>query len=269
MPRSMYQRVRSSIQYWCHSASSPGLTKNSISICSNSRVRKMKLPGVISLRKLLPVWAMPNGGFLPRGLHDVVEVDEDALGRLGAQVVQARLVLDDAEVGLEHHLEVARLGPPALGAAVGAHDVGHRDRVGVGDALLLRERLLQVVLAAALVAVEALDERVGEGADVARGDPRLAREDDRGVEADDVVAARDHGLPPLPADVLLELDTEGAVVPGRPGASVDLAAREDEAPALAEADDGVHGGCLLGHAAQVIGPAPVVCHASGVCRRVP
>ena len=64
MPRSTYQRVRSSIQYWCHSSSSPGLTKNSISICSNSRVRKMKLPGVISLRKLLPSWAMPNGGFL-------------------------------------------------------------------------------------------------------------------------------------------------------------------------------------------------------------
>ena len=64
MPRSTYQPVRSSIQYWCQSSSSPGLTKNSISICSNSRVRKMKLPGVISLRKLLPIWAMPNGGFL-------------------------------------------------------------------------------------------------------------------------------------------------------------------------------------------------------------
>ena len=62
MPRSVYQRVRVSIQYWCHSSSVPGTTKNSISICSNSRVRKMKLPGVISLRKLLPMFAMPNGG---------------------------------------------------------------------------------------------------------------------------------------------------------------------------------------------------------------
>ena len=43
---------------------SSGGTKNSISICSNSRVRKMKFPGVISLRKLLPIWAIPNGGFL-------------------------------------------------------------------------------------------------------------------------------------------------------------------------------------------------------------
>ena len=58
----MYQFQRCSIQYSCHFSSSPGLTKNSISICSNSRVRKMKLPGVISLRKDLPIWAMPNGG---------------------------------------------------------------------------------------------------------------------------------------------------------------------------------------------------------------
>src|SRR3712207_8510621 len=64
MPRSVYQRVRSSIQYWCQVSSVPGSTKNSISICSNSRVRKMKLPGVISLRKDLPICPMPNGGFL-------------------------------------------------------------------------------------------------------------------------------------------------------------------------------------------------------------
>ena len=64
MPRSAYQRIRSSIQRSCHSGASSGGTKNSISICSNSRVRKMKLPGVISLRNDLPIWAIPNGGFL-------------------------------------------------------------------------------------------------------------------------------------------------------------------------------------------------------------
>ena len=58
----MYQSVRTWIQRSCHSSSVPGSTKNSISICSNSRVRKMKLPGVTSLRKLLPIWPMPNGG---------------------------------------------------------------------------------------------------------------------------------------------------------------------------------------------------------------
>jgi hypothetical protein len=72
----------------------PGSTKNSISICSNSRVRKMKLPGVISLRKLLPIWPMPNGGFFAGGGQHVVEVHEDALGGLGAQVVHPLLAGD-------------------------------------------------------------------------------------------------------------------------------------------------------------------------------
>ncbi len=62
MPRSTYHCRRVSIQYWCHCLAVSGSTKNSISICSNSRVRKMKLPGVISLRKLLPIWPIPNGG---------------------------------------------------------------------------------------------------------------------------------------------------------------------------------------------------------------
>ena len=64
MPRSTSQFHRCSSQYSNHVSSVPGSTKYSISICSNSRVRKMKFPGVISLRKLLPVCAIPNGGFL-------------------------------------------------------------------------------------------------------------------------------------------------------------------------------------------------------------
>src|SRR3954451_2523609 len=64
MPCSTYQRNRSWHQYSYHFALSSGGTKYSISICSNSRVRKMKLPGVISLRNDLPTCAMPNGGFM-------------------------------------------------------------------------------------------------------------------------------------------------------------------------------------------------------------
>ena len=65
MPRSVYQRIAlapSSARTTRRRRA--GGTKNSISICSNSRVRKMKLPGVISLRNDLPTCAMPNGGFL-------------------------------------------------------------------------------------------------------------------------------------------------------------------------------------------------------------
>src|SRR5215510_2890546 len=72
IPSERYQLFRASIQRSCHCSSlgSPGLriaggfTKYSISICSNSRVRNMKLPGVISLRKDLPICAIPNGSFL-------------------------------------------------------------------------------------------------------------------------------------------------------------------------------------------------------------
>src|SRR4029079_19286815 len=64
MPCSTYQSWRCCTQYSNHFGLSSGGTKYSISICSNSRVRKMKLPGVISLRKLLPICAIPNGGFL-------------------------------------------------------------------------------------------------------------------------------------------------------------------------------------------------------------
>src|SRR3954468_7714306 len=64
MPRSTYQLKRCWHQYSYHLGPSAGGTKYSISICSNSRVRNTKLPGVISLRNDLPIWAMPNGGFL-------------------------------------------------------------------------------------------------------------------------------------------------------------------------------------------------------------
>ena len=64
MPRSRYQRSRSASQYSYHWAASAGGTKYSISICSNSRVRKTKFCGVISLRNDLPTWAMPKGGRL-------------------------------------------------------------------------------------------------------------------------------------------------------------------------------------------------------------
>src|SRR4051795_8639676 len=64
MPYSVYQSKRALHQYSNHFGPSAGGTKYSISICSNSRVRKMKLPGVISLRNDLPICAIPNGGFL-------------------------------------------------------------------------------------------------------------------------------------------------------------------------------------------------------------
>lgn len=157
--------------------------------------------------------------------------------------MQTFLRLDRAEVGLEHHVEVARLGPLALGAAVGADDLVHRHRVRVIEALLGRVGLLHVVLPMPLVAVQALHQRIVEDVYVTGGHPHLARQDDRAVQADDVVTAGDHGLPPLPLDVLLELDTERPVIPCGLGAAVDLSGLVDQATAFRQVRNGVDDGC--------------------------
>src|SRR5581483_6139910 len=164
-----------------------------------------------------------------------------------SQVVQRRIVLDRAEVGPQHAAELLGLGPLAAGAAVRARDL--RKTAFRRPALAGLELLLELVGPIPAVAVRALRERIGERRDVARRLPHLRREDDRGVDAEDVVATGDHRLPPLAADVLLELHAERTVVPRRAGAAVDLARRVDEAAALAQIDDGVvtGGGGVGGH----------------------
>ena len=183
---------------------------------------------------------------LARGVHDVRVVDEDALGGFGAQVVQAGLVVDGAQVGLEQAGEGAGLGPLAAHATVRARDVGG-GQGGLFDALLFGELFDELILAGALVAVEALDERVGEGLDVTGGDPHFARENDGGVQAHDVGAAADHGIPPGTLDVFLQFHAERTVVPRGTGATVDVTAGEDEAAALGQADHVVEAGGSLSH----------------------
>ena len=103
--------------------------------------------------------------------------------------------------------------------------------------------LEQVVGAEPLVAGGALGQRVAERPDMARGHPHLARQDHRGIEPDDVLTAGDHRPPPLLLDVLLQLDPERPVVPGRAGTAIDLSGREHESPPLAEADHFVETAC--------------------------
>lgn len=157
--------------------------------------------------------------------------------------MQTLFGLDGTQVGLEHHVEVARLGPLALVATVRAHDLGHGNRLG-GDCealfrLFFAIGFLQVVLAVALMTVQALHQRIVEHLDVTGGHPDLARQDHRGVQADDVVAAGDDRAPPLLLDVLLEFHTERPVIPRRLGSAVDLAAGVHKSPAFGEVDDGL------------------------------
>ena len=94
----------------------------------------MKFRGVISLRKLLPIWAMPKGIRTRVLSQHVLEVDEDALGRFGAEEGRVFLAAQRADDGLEHQVEFARLGQRAQRLGVGAQhlreigDRGQRDQ---------------------------------------------------------------------------------------------------------------------------------------------
>ena len=83
------------------------MQKNSSSICSNSRVRKMKLPGVISLRKLYEktmekIVALCKGrGFIFAG--------SEIYGGL-ANTWDYGPLLSDALEGLEHEVELPDIG---------------------------------------------------------------------------------------------------------------------------------------------------------------
>src|SRR5690625_6492857 len=74
MPRSMNHFQQASTHSVKSLSACSAVVKYSISICSNSRVRKMKLPGVISLRNALPIWPMPKGGFMRRSEEHTSEL---------------------------------------------------------------------------------------------------------------------------------------------------------------------------------------------------
>ena len=164
-----------------------------------------------------------------RDLGHVLEVDEDALRRLGAQVDRHARLLERADARLEHEVEVACLGEVAVGRLA-----------GLLARALAALRLLEMVGAEALLAELAVDERVGESADVAGCLPDLRVEDDRRVERDDVVALLHHRRQPALLDVVLEEHAVVAVVVGRAESAVDLGRGEHEPAPLAQRDDLVH-----------------------------
>ncbi len=196
----------------------------------------------------------PERWLLAGELQVVLEVQEDALGRLGAEVDGGALVLDRPHGRLEHEVELPRLGQVALGCL--ARVLG-----GLAPA----PRVLQSVGAKAQFAGAAVDQRIGEPGQVTAGLPGGRVLDDRRVQRDDVVALLQHRPPPLLLDVVLEQHPIVAVVVARSEPAIDLAAGEHEAPPLAERDDLVHRDDIGGHgAADGIHPLwPGGCHPAG------
>ena len=75
------------------------------------------------------------------------------------------------------------------------------------------------------------------------------------VQGDDVVALVDHRPPPRVLDVVLEQDAVVPVVVGVAEAAVDLRRGEDEAAALAQRHDLVHGHDVVGMGRSLCSPA--------------
>src|SRR5439155_420971 len=114
----------------------------------------------------------PERRLLARRRQHVREVGEDALRGLGSEVRDRALRLDRAGMGLEHEVELARLGERVLLAAVRA-----------------RRGVIQLVEPEPFLAAPAVDERVGEVLEVAGGLPYRGRRQDGGIEADHVAGS--------------------------------------------------------------------------------
>ena len=155
-----------------------------------------------------------------RRVEDGGEVDEDALGRLRPQVGLGARVLHRADVGLEHEVELARLGELSP--------------------IVFVPRPADLIGAKSLVALLALDQRVGEVLDVSRCLPDFGIHDDAGVDTDHVIAQLDHRAPPGPLDVVAQGDTEGPEVHHPLDAAVDLAGLKEEAAPLGQGDELLH-----------------------------
>ena len=221
--------MRCAFQYSNHSMSVPGSTKNCISICSNSRVRKMKLPGVISLRNALPICAMPNGTFWRVDWLHVQEVDVDALRRLRAQVDHRRRLLDRPHERLEHEVELPRLrrARPSCrrpGTAL-------RRPCASSSGLSARKRLLQFLQSTSGSAKPATWPLASQ----TRGCMRIAASSPSMSSRSRTIARHQRVL-----EVPLELDAERTVVPDGARAAVDLGRLEDEAAPLAQRHELLH-----------------------------
>ena len=160
-------------------------------------------------------------------------------GELGAVVVQGGFV--------QRGLFFVEVVTEFLGALDDRGTVGAFDEGDVADLFTVENDggEKQLVGAVTLFRLFAIDQRIGKSIHVARGLPDLRMHDDAGVEPFDVVAAVHEVAPPGLLDVVAQFDAEGAVIVKAVIAAVDFGGGEDEAAALAEADDIFHE-CVIG-----------------------
>jgi len=169
-----------------------------------------------------------EGELLSRDFENVFELDEHCLSCFGSEVGEISLVLDRADVGFEHQVELTGFGEfPAAGIN---HFAGFLGAGGGGD----------LIGSEASLAGFAIDHGIGEGGFVAAGFPDGATHQNGTVHADDIVALLGHGFPPVVLEVSFESNSERPVVPGTVQTPVDFGGGEDKPPAFAKGHDFFH-----------------------------
>ena len=194
-----------------------------------------------------------EGELLARGARNVLEVDEDPLRRLGAEIQLGGGILSDTLIGLEHQIELADVGEvlrtagracdPVVRDVLGHFLVCPAGRIDV-EMVLCRVILDQLIGAMTRFARLAAHQRVGKAADVTGSNPDLGVHDDRAVKTDIVLAVLHKALPPCALDVVLELNAERTVIPRVCKTAVDLGTGIHKAAVFAECNDLVH--CFFG-----------------------
>ena len=158
--------------------------------------------------------------------------------------MQTLLIIHWAEEGFQHAGKLFRLRPVAWLSRLRVVDV--RKAICWRVAVLLLICLQQMIRAVPLVRVQGFHQRVREHLQVAGTHPHLARQNHRRIKANHIRPRRDHGTPPLLLDVLLQLHTERAVVPGRTGAAIDLTTGVDQTTPFTQVHHGLNHG-LVSH----------------------
>ena len=115
------------------------------------------------------------------------------------------------------------------------------------EAVLLAPALDDLVRPEPLLALLAVHEGIGEAPHVTGGHPHLGVHQNGGIQTHVVGVFLDELLPPGLLHVVLQLHTQGAVVPGVGQAAVDFAAGEDEPAALTQGHDFFHGLFVVFH----------------------
>lgn len=154
-----------SIQYWCHFFGGRRLDEELHLHLLELAGAEDEVAGGDLVAEALADLADAERRLLAGRRHNVGKVDEDALRGFRPQIVQPLLGLDRSKVGLEHHVEFARLGPLAGLAGVRVANVGQP--VGRRMPVFGFVGFDQMVGPVALVRDQRLDQRVVEDLDMA------------------------------------------------------------------------------------------------------